>query len=287
VSNLTGQATIADNTSQDGSINGDPTANSNRGAKWIQQADDTEVNVYIVAGNQPSRSYATITSGGTTLPGVASTTNLADSNGGLHNFVRFMENWFGNAAKISGGFIQNTRTVYATGPFQPTSPYLPLSSGTPNVSSFIQTAFINPLIGTNASDLLRWQRSTFLPGWSYASATGATQQLPYYGAPLRLWGFDVGLLTQSPDRFAERFAKSLPNPNEFFREVDRSDTWVQSLMCAVQPPNVGTSNTTARQGGTLVLANTYTVWALNGQKDLPGQCSGIRTTTNLSSGNYN
>jgi hypothetical protein len=69
-------------------------------------------------------------------------------------------------------------------------------------------------------------------------------QIPYYSAPVRLWGYDVGLLTQQPDRFAERFAIPIPGANEFFREVSVDDPWVQGLLCALEP-NDPEANSTA------------------------------------------
>ena len=203
-----------------GAINGNPTA-SNTG-KWTQQASTSainsyEVNVYFVAGNTPSRSrvdYQPASGAALVVTG--------ETGGGLNNFVRFLENWTGAAVKITGGFIQNTRSVYATASFSNTAPYT--SPTALNTSSDIQTLFINPAnTGHSLSNFRKY----------YMSAT--IQAIPYYAPPLRLWGFDVGLLTQSADRFAERFSSSVANPNEFFREADRTDPYVKALLCAAQP----------------------------------------------------
>ncbi|MDY6898904.1 MAG: hypothetical protein SWZ49_12625, partial [Cyanobacteriota bacterium] len=61
---------------------------------------------------------------------------------------------------------------------------------------------------------------------------------PFYSPPSRNWGFDVALLTQLPDLFSQRFTAP-PNgdPNEFYREVSRDDSWVSTLLCAAQPRN--------------------------------------------------
>jgi hypothetical protein len=74
----------------------------------------------------------------------------------------------------------------------------------------------------------------------YASVT--KYRIPYYTPPLRLWGYDVGLLTQQPDRFAERFAVPIPGANEFFREVGADDPWITSLLCALEPATVTSAN---------------------------------------------
>jgi hypothetical protein len=95
--------------------------------------------------------------------------------------------------------------------------------------------------------------------------------------PNRLWGFDVGLLTQSPDRFAERFVTPIPNANEFLREVDADDPWVKALLCAAQPPDPSQINPTSNvvNPGRLARLGTvpsgYTVYAL-GSADRPSTC---------------
>jgi len=64
--------------------------------------------------------------------------------------------------------------------------------------------------------------------------------LPYYVPPDRQWGFDVGLLSQSPDLFAQKLTVAPTNPpNEFFREVGRDDPWIQILLCAAQKDSTG------------------------------------------------
>ncbi|XWK85824.1 MAG: hormogonium polysaccharide biosynthesis protein HpsA [Phormidium sp.] len=63
----------------------------------INEARNTRVNSIIVSGIVPTR------------------TN--QSNGGFHNFPRFIENWNGFDSIISGSFIQLNFSTYATGPF--------------------------------------------------------------------------------------------------------------------------------------------------------------------------
>ncbi|MBD2517786.1 hypothetical protein H6G93_22965 [Nostoc sp. FACHB-973] len=155
--------------------------NNTQDSFWIQKATATTFNLAAAGGDTPARP--------------------TEDNGGLHNFVRFLENWNPTgavsdaiAAKISGSFIQRTRSAYATAPF---------------------VAFL-----TSSSSAV------------YPIANGAGQ-IPFYLAPKRQWGYDVGLLSQSPDAFSQKLAITPDDkPNEYFREVGRDDAWVQTLLCA-------------------------------------------------------
>ena len=255
--------------------NVDPTATPTDGTgQWVQRASRSTVNVYFVAGNSPSRSYVPYNS-----------IYTAESGGGLNNFVRFMENWSGRQLQISGGFIQNTRSVFATAPYSPNFPYNGLgtagcfdaSNNAPNyanrnncidTSSGIQSWFHNPAATSHALS------AYFL---FYQSPTA--QSIPYFGPPQRLWGFDVGLLVQQPDLFAQRFSQPRPDSNEFFREANKDDRWVETLLCALQPAvaNLDTDNVSTsavnpgvkqRQG---TVPTNYTAYAL-GIKDRPSGC---------------
>ncbi|MGF1933008.1 MAG: hormogonium polysaccharide biosynthesis protein HpsA [Nostoc sp. ChiQUE02] len=154
---------------------------------WIQWATSTTFNLAAAGGDTPARP--------------------TEDNGGLHNFVRFLENWNPTgdlnaavAAIVNGSFIQRTRSVYATAPF---------------------VAFLNnsPTITSNPPTV-----------YPIANAGG---QVPFYQAPKRQWGYDVALLSQSPDAFSQKLAITPDDkPNEYFREVGRDDAWVQTLLCA-------------------------------------------------------
>ncbi|MBF2064901.1 MAG: hypothetical protein IGS39_10845 [Calothrix sp. C42_A2020_038] len=146
-------------------------------ANWLQPAVETTFNLAAAAGDTPARP--------------------TEDNGGLHNFVRFLENWnpTGNVsnaikARISGSLIQIKRSAYASGPFR-------------------------ALLAN------RYQ------------IVGNEGRAPFYIAPGRQWGYDVGLLSQAPDLFAQKLVK-IPDdlPDEFFREVGRDDLWVKTLLCA-------------------------------------------------------
>ncbi|MEH1851746.1 MAG: hormogonium polysaccharide biosynthesis protein HpsA [Nostoc sp.] len=149
---------------------------------WLQLATSTTFNLAAAAGDTPARSN--------------------EDNGGLHNFVRFIEDWnsddsTANAtpAKISGSFIQFKRSAFATGPFMASL----------NVEY--------PIIGND-------------------------YKVPFYIAPKRQWGYDVALLSQSPDLFAQKLVRTPDDlPNEYFREVGRDDNWVATLLCAKKTDN--------------------------------------------------
>ena len=159
---------------------------------WVQRPIPTTTNLILAGGDTPARP--------------------SESNGGLENFVRYLEHWEyvsdkgsreGINHSISGSLIQYKRSAYATAPWQS------LKNDSSPKSSF----------GSDYTQLYR---------------TGTTGgRTPFYRPPSRQWGFDVGLLSQLPDLFTETF--TLPpagEPNEFFREVGRDDEWVKTLLCA-------------------------------------------------------
>ncbi|MGB3757697.1 MAG: hormogonium polysaccharide biosynthesis protein HpsA [Rivularia sp. (in: cyanobacteria)] len=156
---------------------------------WLQQATTTTTNLVIVGGDTPA--------------------DEEETNGGLENFVRYLEKWADPndpetkdiKHSLSGSLIQYKRSAYATAPWQ----------------------------------VLREEpRSLFGSDYNQAYKTDVSGgETPFYTPPSRQWGFDVGLLSQLPDLFAQTF--TLPptrEPNEFFREVNRDDKWVKTLLCA-------------------------------------------------------
>ncbi|MBE9126703.1 MULTISPECIES: hormogonium polysaccharide biosynthesis protein HpsA [unclassified Coleofasciculus] len=150
---------------------------------WLPSANESTFNLLAASGNTPMRP--------------------SESDGGLPNFPRFLENWRNINASISGSLLEFDRSRYATAPFQ--------SSLNPP---------LNPTDGLLGYPLL-----------SRTDNTGGT--VGYYAAPNRDWGYDVGLLSQLPDLFAAQFTTPPSGPpDEFFREVSRDDDWVQSLLCA-------------------------------------------------------
>jgi hypothetical protein len=169
---------------------------------WQPRAKATSFHLILGAGDIPSRTLDA---------------NNGDSNGGLQNLPRFLESWQINNADIptdiKGSFIQLNRSAYST------SPYLPILPTTT-----LKSLFARPTAGS-AMDAYT------------APATGYrtdVTRLPYFFPPKRDWGFDVGLLSQPPDLFTQRFTTPprQTQPDEYFREVGSDDKWVQTLMCA-------------------------------------------------------
>jgi len=207
---------------------------------WMQQASSTYYNAAFVAGNSPDRpqEYAA----------------------GLNNYVRFEENWCGTAADcggspdftvgIKGSFIQLQRSSFATGPFVSYLPSTPVpihifGEDTPTV------------------DASKWDR--------YPADNSSS---PYYVAGRRNWGFDIGLLSQAPDLFSQKFTVPVTKKQNYYRQVGRDDDWVKVLLCAVEPtdPNaditVGSSTIKAAKGPTGTAYPDYAVLA----SDRPSGC---------------
>ncbi|MCV3216760.1 hormogonium polysaccharide biosynthesis protein HpsA [Plectonema radiosum NIES-515] len=167
---------------------------------WLKKADTgtTIFNVTFVVGNSPSRP--------------------SEVSAGLQNLVRFLESWEGRTTRIRGGFIQLKRSSYATAPISP----LLKSRG---------------VLGTDTTTTLGNLSIYDYPFDNYPIEDG-DGLLPFYSAPTRNWGFDVGLLSEQPDLFAQRFTQpSTGRPSEFFREVGRDDVWVKTLLCAGEANN--------------------------------------------------
>ncbi|MFQ4144071.1 hormogonium polysaccharide biosynthesis protein HpsA [Chlorogloeopsis sp. ULAP02] len=151
-----------------------------------------------------------------------SPSRATEVSAGLQNFVRFLENWNNVTAKIKGSFIQIKRSAFSTAPLAP-----------------ILTAR-QSITATTSDNLSLFDYS--LDNYPTQNSNGL---LPYYSPPNRNWGFDVGLLSEQPDLFAQRFtAPPTGRPNEYFREVGRDEAWIKTLLCAGQP-STGTSYTDA------------------------------------------
>ena len=166
---------------------------------WLQQASPTTTNLTIAGGDTPAR--------------------LTETTGGLENFIRYLEKWKDGSTdkspsinhSLSGSIIQYKRSAYATAPWQITQ--------VDNKKTKAESIF--------GKDYEQFYTSNIT-----TIATGKSMT-PFYTPPSRQWGFDVGLLSQLPDLFALTFTLApTSKPNDFFREVDRDDKWVQSLLCA-------------------------------------------------------
>lgn len=184
--------------------------------RWITQPvnNGTTFNLIVGAGDTPSRA----------LNGGA----LGDFNGGLQNLPRFLEIWSDSgtntsiANNIKGSFIQQNRSAFST------APYLPILPGgfLAGVNQLATLFALSPDINTAPAALAT---NPLLP--TTYNIQGA--RIPYFTPPTRNWGYDVGLLSQPPDLFTQRFTtpSTRTQPAEYFREVPRNDPWVTTLMC--------------------------------------------------------
>jgi hypothetical protein len=177
--------------------------------RWIQKARPTEFNLIVASNDVPSRAISA---------------TLGDTNGGMQNLPRFVENWQGLTHSIAGSFIQFKRSAYAT------APYL---------------SVIDPAGGSPFKAKL-FDYDTTYPSTPYKIETGSGR-IGYFVPPNREWGFDVGLLSQPPDLFAQKFTlpASQRKPDEYFREISRDDDWVKALVCAEKLNNRTLSGTYA------------------------------------------
>ncbi len=151
----------------------------NRNGKLIT-AQETFINSLIVSGTIPSRS--------------------AQSNGGLHNFPRLIENWEptnsngANATNLwfSGSLFQLNFNTSATAPYDQDS--------------------WEPTENPDANNEY----------WS-----------TYYWPAGRRWGYDVALQYVQPSPVANRFAGRSNIRSEFYRELPVDDPYISLLRCAV------------------------------------------------------
>jgi hypothetical protein len=210
--------TKADKTPPRGELSVEQTA-------WIPKAEvnGTTFNLIIAAGDTPSRALDSAN---------------GDFNGGLQNLPRFLEAWSNDKAgtsistNIQGSFIQQNRSAFSTAPYLPIlPPNFPATPADRLASLFALSptppGALQPLIAYNIQGSGRFS---------------------YFTPPTRNWGYDVGLLSQSPDLFTQKFTTppTKTQPAEYFREVGRDDKWVQTLMCGVQADDGITPATSSR-----------------------------------------
>lgn len=128
-----------------------------------------------------------------------------EPDGGIANFANLMEGWNNVNYRINGSQMEFERSSFATTPYRPVIVQYNDNQSKGGPFKFNQTYKTSNLGG----------------------------RVPYTGVPNRLFGYDVGLLSQTPDLFSSRFTAPSPGePDEFFREVGRNDDWVQTLLCA-------------------------------------------------------
>ncbi|HCF26697.1 MAG TPA: hypothetical protein DEV81_05700, partial [Cyanobacteria bacterium UBA11049] len=150
---------------------------------------------------------------------------------------------------IAGSFIQMKRSAYATAPFATILNDTANTTATSDKNLSLFNYRINAYMTNNG-----------IPGGTNNTTLGGT--VPYFAAPNRQWMFDVALLSQEPDLFAQKFTiPSTSSPNEFFREVNRDDAWVQTLLCAAAASDRVGQSTAA-----------YTQYAVTDKKQRPASC---------------
>lgn len=190
--------------------------------RWLQVADDG----YNVPNNSRQTFYNAAFVGGNT----PSRPDPAESGGGLHNFVRTLEMWGDPAIKdipqrtinIRGNFIQSGQTKYATAPMQPADKDQNTAAGL-----FYE-------LKRGKADY-RYDKND--KGFPYRGGA-FFQKSPFYWPSQRAWGFDVAILSQAPDLFAQRFTGDpVDDPDEYFREISSDDEWIQVLLCAKRQDN--------------------------------------------------
>lgn len=202
---------------------------------WLPRAVPATFNLIVGSNDTPSRSLSN---------------NVGDFNGGLQNLPRFLENWLNIPNNIQGSFIQFNRSAYSTAPYLPVLDPAAPEQTNPNtqlLSMFAPPGFA-PLPALPAGPprfvLANPPEAGYRTSVGNIPGVNNLGRIPFFVPPTRNWGYDVGLVSQSPDLFTQRFtappAKS--TPDEYFREVPRNDPWVETLMCAeVAPPAPGTS----------------------------------------------
>lgn len=141
----------------------------------VNRARETRVNATLVSGVVPSRAGQT--------------------NGGFHNFPRFIEDWSGIAARITGSFVQLNFSTYATGPYEHDA----------------------------------WEPSDPDP----ATIPFSVNHIGYYQAPERAWGYDVGLQYAPAGPLAQRFVSSGVPRSEFYRDLRADDPYICPLRLAL------------------------------------------------------
>ena len=190
---------------------------------WIPKATESTFNAVLVMGDSPARPIEPELTQFLAFGYPES----AESNGGLINFPRFLESWeLKTKVNIAGSLIQYKKSNYASAPFDS------INNQELDTSLF----FESPPAYTN---------SLPFKGFRYPGGSNLSRA-PYYVSPERVWGYDVGLLTQTADLFSKRFSlPSTARPSEFFREVSRDDTWVKTLLCAKVATSTGAAGSAA------------------------------------------
>ncbi|MBO0350995.1 hypothetical protein J0895_18360, partial [Phormidium pseudopriestleyi FRX01] len=158
------------------------------GKPLIPTPQNTWVNAVLVNGVVPSRQD--------------------QSNGGLHNFPRMLEDWDKKNLYILGSFIQLNFSNYATGPYEHDA-WEPGAIPVPGKTNW---------------------------GASNVGSNGGPENIFYYMAPNRLWGYDVGLQYMPPGPASNKMQALSDERNEFYREPPADDPYICLLRQEVNFP---------------------------------------------------
>ena len=127
---------------------------------------------------------------------------IGQSYGGLQNLPRFVENWDKQPLDYAGSFIQLSFSNYATAPWE-------------------------------------------VEGWEYGPDGKETpiiddkkENLLFYLAPLRTWGYDVALQLAPAGPAASRFVIPRSSRNEFYTEPQINDPYIQTLCRAAKTATI-------------------------------------------------
>jgi len=227
----------------------------NGSGKWTQEAENTKVNAIFVAGGSPARTFVRYDT-------VSGSPKLNNNEGGgdLPNFIRLLENWRNKTLSIQGGFYQNRKSRFATAPYTPTFPYRDITL--PPISQSLITSIFRDYIGKPVD--------TSNDGGNKESYISRTSfGIPYYFPPIRTFGYDVGILSVAPNLFDSLFTELTPGANEYFRETNRDDSYIQSLLCAVQNPSNPLGGANSTQVNT---PSNYTEYAIDDPNSRPASC---------------
>ena len=79
--------------------------------------------------------------------------------------------------------------------------------------------------------------------WEPAQVPQDAEQIKFYGAPTRLWGYDPALQYAIAGPVSRRFVTPGNRRSEFYRELASDDAYVTSLRCAKMPGGVDNTAT--------------------------------------------
>jgi hypothetical protein len=129
---------------------------------------------------------------------------LKQGYGGLQNFPRFLENWKDGGKKLTynGSFIQLNFSNYATSGYE-----------------------------KEGSEPIEVNDS----GGKVPPGAVADERIPYYGVPIRIWGYDVALQFMPAGPAAARFVTPSSTRSEFYTEPPRTDPYIRQLCIAGKP----------------------------------------------------